>query len=107
MKKIIFELDYGIKPIRTYDEEGNYIDAGVIPDDLPENKELEAILDEICNEHMKLFLDNSIEFSYQGFISKEHKKAFDNKIRKVICMLRDYTRDKYVIDVNYDFSDEI
>ncbi len=100
MKKIIFEFDYGIKPIRIYDENDRYIDAGELPDDIADNVELEQLLNELCDDYMDLFIDNSVEFSYRGFLDKNQAIVFREKMMRTISLLKEVTKDKYIVEVN-------
>ena len=102
MEKIKFMFDYGCVPVWVISGEGGLICTGV-PEDLTDNKELVQLLDDLATEHMNLFINNDIEFTYKGFSNKEEEIAFNNKVYRTIELLKLVDRDKYVIEVDYEF----
>ena len=99
MKKIIFLLEYGCIPIWVENEIGELIDVG-LPEDLMSNIELKSLLEEIATEYDSLFINNSIEFSYRGFLSEEDEKNFDQKVHNAIKMLMNVAKGKYNVKVD-------
>ena len=68
-------LEYGCLPIWVRNESGKLICAG-LPEDLVHHYELEELLKEISKEYDALYINNSVEFSYQGFRTKEDETLF-------------------------------
>lgn len=58
---------------------------------------------EEATEHMNLFINNDIEFAYKGFSNKEDEIAFNDKVYRVIELLKLVASHKYVIEVDYEF----
>lgn len=101
MKKITFMLEYGCIPIWVNSESGELLCVG-LPEDLEKHTELAELLEEICNEHDELFINNFVEFSYRGFLTKEDEKRFDQKVFRAIDMLKEVAKGKYEIEVVYN-----
>lgn len=102
MKIIKFMFDYGCVPVWVISEEGELVCAG-LPEDLSGDKELVQLLYDIATEHMNLFINNDIEFAYKGFSNKEDEIAFNDKVYRVIELLKLVASHKYVIEVDYEF----
>ena len=101
MKSITFMLEYGCIPIWVHSESGELICVG-LPEDLEEHIELAQLLEEIWKEHDALFINNSVEFSYRGFLTEEDEKCFDQKVFRAIDMLKETAKGKYEIEVVYN-----
>ena len=101
MKKITFMLEYGCIPIWVNSEKGELLCVG-LPEDLEEHTELAELLEEIWKEYDALFINNSVEFSYRGFLTKEDEKRFDQKVFRAIDMLKEVAKGKYEIEVVYN-----
>lgn len=101
MKKITFMLEYGCIPIWVNSESGELLCVG-LPEDLEEHTELAELLEEIWKEYDALFINNSVEFSYRRFLTKEDEKRFDQKVFRAIDMLKEVAKGKYEIEVVYN-----
>ncbi len=101
MKSITFMLEYGCIPIWVHSESDELICVG-LPEDLADNRELAELLEEIWKEHDALFINNSVEFSYRGFLTEEDEKCFDKKVFRAIDMLKEAAKGKYEIEVDYN-----
>lgn len=99
MKKIIFLLEYGALPIWVQSEDGELIYVG-LPEDMTGNAELVNLIEEIAKEYDSLFINNSIEFSFRGFLSEEDEKCFDQKVHKAIGLLMEEAQGKYHVKVD-------
>lgn len=106
MKKIRFMLEYGCSPIWVLNDD-TLICVG-LPEDLSQNQELKELLESISIEYDSLFINNSIEFSYKGFLNDESEKNFDNKVKKAIKLLREAAKNKYIIEIaNEEYESDI
>lgn len=99
MKSITFMLEYGCLPIWVRNESGKLICAG-LPEDLVHHYELEELLKEISKEYDALYINNSVEFSYQGFRTKEDETLFIQKVYRAVEMLKSVASGKYEIVVD-------
>ncbi len=97
MKKIRFMLEYGCSPIWVYNN-NSLIGVG-LPEDLSDN-ELSALLDSISIEYDKLFINNSVEFTYKGFSCDIDEHLFDEKLRKAISLLKEKSKNQYLIEID-------
>lgn len=97
MKRIRFMLEYGCSPIWVYDN-NSLIGVG-LPDDLFDN-ELSTLLNSISVEYDKLFINNSLEFTYKGFLSALEEKLFNEKLRKAISILEEMCKDRYSLEID-------
>lgn len=75
MKKLKLMLDYNCFPIWLYDEEDDLIDND-LPEELKEDKELDARLVRLQSEYDELFMNTDTEFKYKGFKSGRDKRHF-------------------------------
>lgn len=101
MKKITFMLEYGCIPIWIHSESGELLCVG-LPENLANHKDLAELLEEIWKEHDALFINNSVEFSYRGFLNKEDEKRFNQKVFQAIDMLKEAAKGKYEVEVDYN-----
>lgn len=92
-------LEYGCLPIWVRNESGKLICAG-LPEDLVHHYELEELLKEISKEYDALYINNSVEFSYQGFRTKEDEILFIQKVYRAVEMLKSVASGKYEIVVD-------
>ena len=100
MQSITFMLEYGCIPTWVHSENGE-LTCVCLPEDLVDHRELAELLEEIWKEHDALFINNSVEFSYCGFLNKEDEKRFDPKVFRDIDMLKEVAKGKYEIEVFY------
>ncbi len=97
MKKIRFMLEYGCSPIWVYDN-NSLIGVG-LPEDISDD-ELSVLLDSIAIEYDKLFINNSVEFTYKGFSSNIDEHLFEEKLKKAISLLKEKSKSRYIIEID-------
>ena len=99
-------LEYGCSPIWVLNND-SLIGVG-LPEDLSQNQELKELLESISIEYDSQFINNSIEFSYKGFLDDESEKKFDNKVKKAIKLLREAARKQYIVEIaNKEYEQDI
>lgn len=96
-KEVRLRLDYQCYPIWIYDENGNFIDNDLI-DEMEEDDNVIAMLEELQDIFDSLYLNNDDEFKYIGFVSEEDKKNFVEKTNQVYKKLCNLLSEKYIIN---------
>lgn len=107
IKYIRLLLEYHTYPVWLYAEDGGVIDT-LLPEELRDNVELEAMFDDIQDRYDALFIDDAHEFSYIGFETPEAKKAFFYDLEKAVEKLKKELNGKYEIvdDLKYSQSEQ-
>ena len=100
MKSITFMLEYGCIPIWVHNESGELLCVG-LPEELEFHCELKKLLEEISKEYDALYINNSVEFSYQGFRTEEEEKLFEQKVYRAIKMVKEVSKGKYEFVADY------
>lgn len=95
-KEIRLMLDYECYPIWIYDENGNFIDNGLI-DEIEKDDKIIAILEELQDQFESLYLNSQVEFKYIGFSSETDKQAFSEKVQRVYSSLCNLLDEKYIV----------
>ena len=100
IKYIRLLLEWGAYPVWLYDDEGGVIDT-VLPEELKDNTELEAMFDDLQDRYDALFISDEHEFSYKGFASQEEKERFLKDL--------DIARDKFIsaCEGKYDIVNDL
>lgn len=101
MKKVKIYLDYHCFPVWIYNENGELINND-LPKELMEDKEVDNVFVEIQNFYDGLFIDNSIEFKYNGFKSDLDKQRFLKMIEEAINLIKSKLDDSYIIEQKID-----
>lgn len=101
MKKIKIYLDYRCFPLWIYDDNEDLVDND-LPKELSEDKEVDDAFVEIQNVYDSLFLDNSTEFRYIGFINDSDKDKFIEMIDDAVSLIESKLGDAYVIEKKID-----
>lgn len=96
-KEVRLMLDYQCYPIWIYDENGNFINNDLI-DEIEEDDNVIAMLEELQDIFDSLYLDNEDEFKYIGFVSKEDKRSFEERANQVYNKLCNLLSEKYIIN---------
>jgi hypothetical protein len=94
MKRVEFKLEYQCFPLWIYDENGILIKNDLV-DEIADHLDLEQSLITLQQEFDRLFLDDGIEFRYQGFKNDEEKNQFLSKANILSSVIKDYLSDKY------------
>lgn len=68
-------LEFGQEPLWWYDNDGDVIDVGLIPE-WEEDKELNDLMYQLSDEYDALFINTEKEFSYIGFKDDDHQHYF-------------------------------
>lgn len=90
MRKLQLFLEYGCYPVWSYDEDGDLL-WDDFPDENPPSKYLDELKVIIAEEYMATFINNSHEFCYKGFYSKEECQEFVDKLNE----FRDLVKKEY------------
>lgn len=100
IKKIRVMLDYGCYPVWLYDEEDDLIDT-LLPEEIRSNSKLDSKFDDLQARYEALFVNNSKEFSFQGFQTETDKEQFLSDWKKTV--------EELVVALNgkYEIIDEI
>ena len=94
MKTLKLHLDYRCYPVWIYGEDGA-VEENVLPSELAEDPTLTVQLDHIQADYDCLFLDNGVEFSYQGTAEQERK--LDHCLTEVYTVLCARLRGQYQV----------
>lgn len=84
MKTLKLHLDYGCYPVWIYGE-GGAVEENALPSELAEDPTLTVQLDHIQADYDRLFLDNGVEFSYQG--TAEQERELDHRLAEIYTVL--------------------
>lgn len=90
-------LEYGCSPIWVYNN-NSLIGVG-LPEDLSDDK-LSTLLNSISIKYDKLFINNSLEFTYKGFQNKTDEQLFEKNLRKAISLLKEKSKNRYLIEID-------
>lgn len=104
MKKLKFMLDYQSTPIWLYNSKNEMIGPG-IPDELANDKEFVALINEIQEDYDNLFENNDIYFGYHGFANELDSKAFFVKVTRAIEILKRRLENSYEIMIDVSEQD--
>ena len=94
IKKIRLNLEYGCYPVWLYNENNELIDT-LLPYEIRDNNELDLAFDNLQKRYESLFVNNSKEFYYKGFLSKADEEQFLKDWNLAVKMLADAVNDKY------------
>lgn len=106
MKTVKLFLDYKCYPIWIYENDSIVSNDLSSINILKDNTELVNLLDDIQKEYDNLFVDNSIEFYYKGFESKESHLLFKNKLMTAYEKIKSCLKNDYIVinDTNHLFE---
>lgn len=85
-------LEYGCSPIWVLDN--NSLIGVRLPEGLSKYEELSLLPNSISIEYDKLFINNSVEFTYKGFSSNSYEQLFEEKVKKAIA------GNQYIIEID-------
>lgn len=103
LKSIRTMLDYKCYPVWLYDENGDVIDT-LLPEELRNDKELDAKFDNLQGRYDSLFVDNEHEFLYVGFKTEAEKEKFLSDWNLAVTELRQKVKGKYPITDEIELS---
>lgn len=89
--------DYQCYPIWIYDEKG-YLICNDLPAELKNEKEIGDILNHIQTVYDSLFVDDEIQFRYQGFAEETTKREFEKNVLKVLGLIESKVGKLYKIE---------
>lgn len=93
-KKIRLNSEYGCYPVWLYNENDGLIDT-LLPYEIRDNNELDIAFNNLQKKFESLFVNDSKEFYYKGFLSKADEEQFLNDWNLATKMLADAVNDKY------------
>ena len=102
-KEIRLMFDYQCYPIWIYDENGEFIDNGLV-DQIERDKNLVARLEELQDMFDSLYLNDKDEFRYIGFSSADDRKKFEGNVCQVYNDLCTFLNEKYIVKNMVDIS---
>ncbi|WP_196603017.1 hypothetical protein [Pectinatus frisingensis] len=103
MKNIRMMMDYQCYPIWIYDEKGDLI-CNDLPAELKNENEIGDILDHIQTVYDSLFVDDEIQFDYQGFADETAKREFEKNVLKVLGLIESKVGKLYKIENRIDID---
>jgi hypothetical protein len=103
MKKIRLMLEYKAYPIWIYDEDG-FVDDNALPEQWKNSLELVNSTEEIQSIFDSLYMDTVNEFKYIGFLDKEQRIVFIEKINYFIKLVKEINNDEFIIQNDIDIS---
>ncbi len=107
MKILKLMLEYGCFPIWTY-EKKDVLTENDFPKENPPSQRLDELKTIIAKEYMSTFINDTHEFSYKGFHSKEECQKFVDKLNEFRDLVQEEYSKKYkIIDDFDDYSEEL
>ncbi len=96
--KVKIYLDYQCYPIWIYDEKGSLIDND-LPKEIIDDKQLGDEFMRLQQMYDSLFIDNSIEFKYNGFSNEKDKEKYIEEMNIAISKLKSKVGEIYKFEV--------
>lgn len=96
MLKLRISLEYGCFPVWIIDN-GDIID-NALPESILNDLRIVSLFTSIQKEYESLFINNSIEFKYIGFVDNDLKNKFIYKVEEAIKLLTAKIKDLYIIE---------
>ena len=97
MRIIKIALEYKCYPVWIYSKDNEFIDNDLV-EELKNNSEIDNMLMNIQEIYNKLYKDDGLSFTYEGFKSQSQRKRLILNIEKVIDLMRLEVSDKYIIE---------
>ena len=103
IKKLRLLLEYGCYPVWLYDEDGFIVNT-LLPEELRNDRELDAKFDDLQARYEALFINDEHVFDYIGFKTEAEKNAFLSDWQKAVKELTEKAKGKYEIVDDIDRS---
>lgn len=103
IKKLRLLLEYGCYPVWLYDEDGFIVNT-LLPEELRNDRELDAKFDDLQARYEALFINDEHVFDYIGFKTEAEKNAFLSDWQKAVKELTEKAKGKYEIVDDIDKS---
>jgi hypothetical protein len=97
VQKVRFMIEYACFPLWLYEESTGQLIGPEVPPELTEYPQVLANLDKIQMIWDGLFIDNGVDFGWNGFESEGDKRAFVALVHKTIEMLHEALDGTYII----------
>ena len=104
IKKLRLLLEYGCYPVWLYDEDGFIVNT-LLPEELRNDRELDAKFDDLQARYEALFINDEHVFDYIGFKTEAEKNAFLSDWQKAVKDLTEKAKgkDEIVDDIGKSF----
>ncbi len=94
LKKVKFFLDYGQWPVWFVYNDSSM--DNIIPKELPDDLKKDLI--DISDKYDDLFINNTYEFSFQGFSNEAENEKFKKKIDKAFNDVKRFYENRYEVE---------
>ena len=99
MKTLRVFFDYPGFPVWMYDEDDRLIE-NELPKEFQDDQEMVTLLETLGRTYEELFTNNSKEFSYHGFSTKEQQLEFVQMFRRACEMLKQKSEGLYHVKID-------